>query len=127
MSSTATDFSHDGMILFVGPVPAESNWWPYPQLFAVRGDGPPVVLSERLVGQRLVPVYDGSDGIPFEIRHIALINDGVRVEFRHSGDTIMHTLSWADIKRLLDEADKSARPVSHNLGDYRVLPLTERP
>src|SRR4051812_40744932 len=55
--ASPSNFTRDGMMVFVGPPPVDDNWYSYPQLFAVRGDGPPVVLSERLLHQRLA-VFD---------------------------------------------------------------------
>lgn len=124
----ASEFFHDGMFVFVGPLPGDTDWWTYSQLFAVRGGDIPVVLSERLLGQRLVVSSDTREMSTFAVRHIAPVENGLRVEFEDSaGSTTKATktnnLAWADIKRLLDEADTSAKIVHNKFGDYRVLPL----
>lgn len=115
-------FAHEGMMVFVGPPPVDDTWNSYPQLFAVRADGPPVVLSERLLQRRLAVFDRGHEASDFAVRHLALTNGGFRVEFEHNSITKTCDVSWADIKRLLDEADTSPRLVHHPLGDYRLLP-----
>jgi hypothetical protein len=118
-------FYHDGMFVFVGAVPGNTDYWLYPQLFAIRGSGPPVLLSERLLGEE----YDTSNGSShYQVYNISPLQDGVRVQFTHSPGTVNHdtnssTLSWALVRNLLDDADSSSRLVRHKLGDYRVLSL----
>jgi hypothetical protein len=121
-------FFHDGMFVFVGPLPRDADWWTYSQLFAVRGADTPVVLSERLLGQRLAVSSDVRQMSTFAVRRITPAETGVRVEFEYRTDsntkaTKTNDLAWAEIKGLLDEAETSARIVHHRLGDYRVLPL----
>lgn len=124
----ASRFFHDGMFVFVGPLPGDTDWWTYSQLFAVRGGDTPVVLSERLLGQRLVVSNDLREMSSFAVRHLTPTENGLRVEFQDSkGSTTKATMTndftWTDVKRLLDEADRSAKIVHHKFGDYRVLPL----
>jgi hypothetical protein len=114
--------------VFVGPLPGNTDWWTYPQLFVVRPGNTPVVLSERLLGRRLVVSSDSREMSTFAVRHITPTESGVRVEFEYWADsnieaTKTNDLAWPEIKRLLDEADTSARIVHHGHGDYRVLPL----
>jgi hypothetical protein len=122
-------FFHEGMVVFVGAVPANTDWWYYPQLFAVRGSGPPVLLSERLLGERFATSYDSRQySSSFAVDNISPTADGVRVQFTHSPgtvnrDTNAFAVSWTIVRRFLDEADSSSRLVRHQLGDYRVLPL----
>ena len=120
--ASASSFSRDGMMVFVGLPPVGDNWYSYPQLFAVRGDGPPVVLSERLLHKRLAVFDHGHEASDFAVRHLVLTNGGFRVEFEHNSVIKTCDVSWPDIKRFLDEADTSARLVHHLLSDYRLLP-----
>lgn len=125
----AKQYYHDGMFVFVGAVPGNTDWWYYSQLFAVRGAGPPVILSERLLGERFAISYDSRQySSPFAVDNISPIADGVRVQFTHSPSTVNHdtnafVLPWARIRQFLDEADSSSRLVQHQMGNYRVLPL----
>jgi len=124
----ASKFFHDGIFVFVGPLPGNTDWWTYPQLFAVRGEATPVVLSERLLGQRLVVSSDMREMSTFKVRQLISTEAGVRVDFEYWADSNTKTaktndLSWAEIKKLLDEAESSSRVVHHRFGDYRVLSL----
>jgi hypothetical protein len=124
----ASKFFHDGIFVFVGPLPGNTDWWTHPQLFAVRDGDLPVVLSERLMGQRLVVSSDSREMSTFAVSRMTPLETGVRVEFEYWTDsqtkaTKTNDLAWPDIKRLLDEASASARTVHHRFGDYRVLPL----
>lgn len=124
----ASKFFHEGIFVFVGPLPGKTDWWTYPQLFAVCGDDTPVVLSERLMGQRLVVSSDMREMSTFKVRQVTPAEMGVRVEFEYWADpntkaAKTNDLTWAELKKLLDEADKSSRIVHHGFGDYRVLPL----
>lgn len=118
----ANSFTHDGMMLFVGPVPDRDNWYVFSQLFAVRGDGPPVVLSERLLQKHLVASSIGNEGSVFAVKSLSLVNGGFRVVFTQGAEITTREITWDDIKRLLDEADTKARSVHHHLGDYKILP-----
>jgi hypothetical protein len=115
----ATNFTKDGMMLFVGGVPEGPGLWPYPQLFAIRGDGPPLVISERLLQQRFSVDYETP---PFRVRHLLLTNGEFQVQFEHRGTNVStYDITWSAIKRFLDEGETSARLVHHALGDYRIL------
>jgi hypothetical protein len=119
--SSATRFARDGMMVFVGPVPVGDDWYSDPQLFAVRGDGPPVVLSERLLHQPLAVFDHGKDASEYAVRSVVPTDDGFRVEFEHNSANKTCQVSWADITRLLDEGKTTAMLVQHRLGDYRLL------
>lgn len=126
----ATKFYHDGMFVFIANVPDNDNddWWTRPQLFAVRGAGPPVVLSERLFKQPLVVSSVSGVGSTYSVRYLSTTGNGVRFVFAYWPDsdhetTTTNQLSWLNIKQMLDEAGTSARLVRHKLGDYRVLPV----
>ncbi len=124
----ATRFYHDGMFVFIANVPGTTDWWIEPQLFAVRGAGPPVVLSERLFGQPLVVSSISGVGSTYSVRHLSATDDGVRFVFAYWPDhnheaTTTNELSWSSIKQMLDEAPASARLVRHQMGDYYVLPV----
>lgn len=124
----ASKFFHEGMFVFVGPLPRNTDWWTYSQLFAVRGGDTPLVLSERLLGQRLVVSSDMGEVSTFNVHQITPAENGVRVEFEYWADantkaTKTNDLTWTEVKRLLDEADTSGKIVHHRFGDYRILPL----
>lgn len=112
-------FTQNGMMVFVGPVPEIDGYWPYAQFFAVRGEGLPMVLSERLLQQRL---SFSDDAMPFEVRDLSFTNDHFRVEFKQGTNILTREFTWLDVKGFLDEGERSARLVQHRLADYRVLP-----
>jgi len=123
----ASRFYHEGIFVFIANVPANTDWWYYPQLFAVRGAGPPVVLSERLFKQPLMISTMSGAGSKYSVRHLAATDSGVRFAMVDWPDhnqevTTTNELSWSGIKQMLDEADKSARLVEHSIANYRVLP-----
>jgi len=116
------------MVVFVGPIPGGTDWRPYSQLFAVRGGATPVVLSECLLGKRLAISSDAPTASTCSVRHIEPSESGVRVVFEYwlnsnTQATKTNDLPWLEIKKLLDEADRSGKTVNHSLGDYRVLPF----
>ena len=116
------NFFHNGIFLFVGPFPDESGWVSFSQLFAVRGDGPPILLTERLVGRRLIISRRASDvSDMFSVRNISVVNGAVRVELDGAARPIELTLTA--IENLFEEAATSGKTVHAQLGDYRVLPL----
>jgi hypothetical protein len=62
----------------------------------------------------------------FKVRQITPTENGVRVEFEYWADSNTkaaktNELAWPEIKKLLDEADRSSRMVHHSFGDYRIL------
>ena len=120
--SSPRNFAHDGMMVFVGPLPAEGDWDSCKHFFAVRGDGPPTVLDERLLQKPLTVLDNGNERVDFAVSSLAFTNGGFRVQFEHNAVTRTSDVSWADIKRFLDEADTSAKLVRHHLGDYRLFP-----
>ena len=126
----ASKFYHDGIFVFVANVPGDGDWWIEPQLFAVRGVGPPVVLSERVFKQPLVVSDISGVGSTYSVRHLVATESGVSFVIAYWPDhnheaTATNEMSWASIGQMLDEAVTSARLVSHPMGDYRVLPLLE--
>ena len=124
----ASKFYRDGIFVFIANVPGDGDWWLWPQLFAVRGAGPPVLLSERVFNQPLV-VSDLSNVMStYSVRNLAATERGVGFVIAYWPDhnheaTTTNELSWARIGQLLDEAVTSARLMRHPMGDYRVLPL----
>jgi hypothetical protein len=117
-----TNYTSDGMFLFVGPVPFENGWYGYSQLYAVRGDGPPVVLSERLLEKRLAVFNLGNEDGDFAVHHLVLTNKVFRADFEYNSIVKTCFVSWDDIKRYLDEGDKSASVVTNRFNNYRRLP-----
>jgi hypothetical protein len=109
-------FLQDGIFLFVGPLPSEAPsgtyWAPYSQLFAVRADGPPVILTERIAG------ISPSASAPV-VCALTLTNGAFEIYFEHAGH---RRVTSAELKQLLDEADTSGRLVHNDLGTYRELP-----
>ena len=106
-------------MVFVAPVPMDHGYLPYPQLFAVRGESLPVVLSERLLQQRF-PFLE--DAIPFAVHALSFTNDHFRVVFEQGNNISQRDFKWLDVKGFLDEGDSSARLVHDSIADYRILP-----
>ncbi len=128
MEESPKRFYHDGILVFVGKVPGRSDWWYHHQLFAVRPSGRPVLLSERLLNEPFDISYDSREySFAYKVHRLLPDGEGVRVLFtptssRVGRETNSITLTWGNIKAMLDEADVSARLVEHKFGDYRVLP-----
>jgi hypothetical protein len=124
----ASKFYHDGMFVFIANVPGDGDWWIEPQLFAVCGAGPPVVLSERLFKHPLVVSSVSGVGSTYSVRNLAATDNGVRFVIAYWPDrdheaTTTNELAWGSIRQMLDTASSSARLVRHPMGDYRVLPV----
>ena len=121
----ASKFYHDGLFVFAGSVLGNDGYnapLPGPHLYAVRGKGPPVIISQRVFQQPLTNEY--------QVAHIASVPDGVRVRFECYGRWVNgHTtystndVSWADISNWVREAEISAPLRTTARGDYRVLPM----
>ena len=114
-------FVQDDVVLFVGlvPQPGRNSSYPYQQVLAVRGGGVPLVLSERLLHQRL---SFSDDAVPFSVQSLSLINDQFRVEFKRGDEILTREFSWADVNQFLTEGESSGRLVRNRQVDYRVLP-----
>jgi hypothetical protein len=110
------------MMVFAGPVPVGNDWYSCTQFFAVRGDGPPVVLSQRLLHQRLSIFDPSGQASDFSVRSVAVTNGAFRVEFEHNAVTKTCDVTWSQVQQFLDEGDTSGKLVHHALGDYRLLP-----
>ena len=121
---------HDGIFVFSAPVPGGfSNndgipMYDYsisPQLFAIRGAGPPVIISERIFADTL------DSQKRYTVWQVTPIESGVRVEFEYWPDKdhkarMIHDAPWADIRSWVQEAESSAPKKATPLGTYRVLP-----
>ena len=120
---------HNGIFVFSAPVPggfSNSDGIPMydysisPQLFAIRGGGPPVIISERIVADAL----DREKGC--HLWQVTPIDNGVRAEFEPCTEVgskahIVRDVSWADIQSWAHEADLSVTNRVTPLGTYRVL------
>jgi len=118
---------HDGILIFMGNASGSAN----EQLFAVRGAGPRVLLSERIVKDQ----HDSHDPISgavekeYRVEDITRTADGVQVRFfigvnDKTGEQIVESddLSWPQIQTLIQEAETSAPVQAGDLGNYRRLP-----
>lgn len=125
----AKDFCHGDIFVFESPVPAADGYNDYgisPQLYAIRGPGPPVLISQRIMG---VPLKGG--GTPYDVENTIVTVTGLKVAFVYpdgNGGDAMKTneVSWSDITNWVDEAEKSAPPVKTPLGSYRLLGIKKR-
>jgi hypothetical protein len=121
----AATFVHEDVIVFLMTVPDEDeDHYRYevsPQLCAMRGGSPPVMLSERILGH---PIRTTDDGIVCKLVPSAA---GVHVEFGPGPEpdasraTGTHDIPWSQIVLWLD-AGQSAPLIVKPLGTYRVLP-----
>jgi hypothetical protein len=119
-------FVHDGMIVFLITMPDEDKeHYRYeisPQLCVMRGAGPPVMLSERILGHR-IQVAD--DGVVCKLIPSAA---GVHVEFGPGPEpdaskaTSVHDIPWTQIAQWLDTPESQAPRIVKPLGTYRLLP-----
>ena len=118
----AGKFYHDGVIVFVAPVLGSDGYnepLVYPQLYAMRGKEPAVIISQRIFDQPLTNRY--------EVERVAAIPNGVRVRFEFSsneGRQVYSTndVSWGDIVTWAHEAENSAPVHTTPSGTYRILP-----
>ena len=121
---------HAGIFVFSSPVPDsvpnQDGIYIYddcisPQLFAVRGAGPPVILSERITADTL----DSTNS--YRLWQLTSIENGIRVEFEYNTEhqtNMTRDVSWTDIQSWVQEAEVSAPKVVSHLGIYRVLPVS---
>ncbi|MHA3774883.1 hypothetical protein ACXR0O_25465 [Verrucomicrobiota bacterium sgz303538] len=128
-NQTPPHFFHNGVFVFVGPLPIENSPSSGPQLFAVRGDGPPVFLTERLHGQRLIiPKRLTDESNRFEVTSIASIDGGIQAEieyWKNHNTKARRTIhvTWAAIETLLDEATTSGELMHAQFDSYYALHL----
>lgn len=112
-------FAQTGMMVFVGLMPEGDGCNPYQQLFAVRGDGPPVVLSQRLLHQELV--VSNNEILPFSVQSLEFTNGDFQVQFKQYTNILTRDFTWPDVTGFLDEGDRSARVAHPPFPDYRIL------
>jgi hypothetical protein len=120
---------HDGMLVFEGDVPeslfedvrigneSSASF----QVFAIRGSGPPVILSERVLNRSL-------KGFPFNVKGLSSATNGLDINFRFNDSAIPPTnvvVLWSEIKAWLDEAEATAPIKNSRMGKYRYLPLKQ--
>jgi hypothetical protein len=122
----------DGIFVFMSTVPdSEGECNVYPQLFAIRGAGPPVILSERILNQPFKAGNRHVAGSTYDVDFITPIATGIRVVFNvgvtKNGEDVMTTndVSWPDIESWTQEAETSAPLQIAPLGNYRVLPIQQ--
>jgi len=116
---------HDGIFVCLISIPDDDEYHLRyeisPQLCAFRGSGPPLVLSERILGH----VIEGSDdGV---VCKFVPSPAGVHVEFAPMADgnmpaTSIHDITWQQISIWLDTPETTAPKIVKPLGTYRVLP-----
>ena len=117
-------FCHDGIFVFESPVPdtdGRNNYGISPQLYATRASGPPVLISQRIIGQPL------RGRRIYSVENSSVTENGVRVEFEYWVDEnheVMKTndVSWSDVANWVQEAEHSSPELSTPLGSYRLLP-----
>ncbi len=116
---------HDGIFVFSAPVPdvlPNSDGRPMydyaisPQLFAIRGAGPPVIISERIFNDTL------NSQKSYRLMQVTLAESGVRAEFEYQPDKTIRDVPWADIAKWVQEAESLAPKKTTPLGTFRVLP-----
>ena len=121
---------HDGIFVFSAPVPGgftNSDGIPMydysisPQLFAIRGAGPPVIISERIPADTL------DSQKRYRLWQVTPTESGVRAEFEYWPDKdhearVIRDVPWANIQSWVQEAESSASKKATPLGTYRVLP-----
>ncbi|HEY1661726.1 MAG TPA: hypothetical protein VGI03_04850 [Verrucomicrobiae bacterium] len=113
---------HDGFFIFLAAVPDYSgdynDYSITPQLFAIKGAGPPVILSERLFNLHMID-WDQ----PYNVENITPKSNGFSVEFAYdAGDTQTNLdITWPEIQGWVQEAETSAPVRVTSLGNYRTL------
>ena len=119
------EFCHDGIFVFESPVPNADGFNNYgisPQLYAIRAAGPPVLISQRIMGLPLM------GDRTYSVENTAVTGNGVSVEFDYFPDEnheAMKTneVSWAEIASWVQEAEQSLPETKTPLGNYRLLAL----
>jgi hypothetical protein len=114
----------DGFFVFLAAVPDQSgdynDYSITPQLFAIKGTGPPVIISQRLFNRPLI----NTNGF-YTVDNIAPNPDGFSVEFdQHAGGPRTNLdVSWPQIETWVQEAETSAPVRVTSSGSYRLLPM----
>ncbi len=96
-------FCHNGIFVFLSPVPDADGRNDYaisPQLFAIRASGPPVLISQRIIGQP----FRGRKCFNYTVENDSVTTNGVKVEFDYwpDGDheeKKTNDVSWSEIER----------------------------
>jgi hypothetical protein len=119
---------HNGIFVFLMSIPDEDallyRYEISPQLCAIRESGPPVVLSQRILGHLI-----NQDSV---VAKFVASADGVHVEFGPDADeqtpsTSSHDITWEQISTWLDTPESVAPRIVKPLGTYRLLPPTTQP
>lgn len=115
---------HAGLFVFLAAVPdgtgTNNDYSITPQLFAIRGAGPPVIISERLFNRSLTNWAEA-----YTVENISPESNGFRVEFEYHDADIQTNLdvSWPEIQSWVQEAETLAPVRVTPLGSYRLLPM----
>lgn len=121
---------HDGTLVFMGYLQDSGQQ----QLFAVRGAGPRVFLSERLITNPQAFVVDDlrtgrpKPGVNYHLEELIPTADGVRVRFsvdvdETSGADVFetHDLTWPEINAMIQEAQTTGNVRNDKSGSYLFL------
>ena len=112
---------HNDVFVFVSKVPDEGGNFDFGDslhLYAIRGEGPAVLISERIYGQP----RDAS----WQVRHFDAEAGGITVQFQSGRGTtnltqVTRVATWAEIEQWLLEAQGAAVEKVTPLATYRVL------
>ncbi len=111
----------NGVFVFASLVPADSGNYDFGdslQLLAIRGQGPPVLISERIYGQPMDPTW--------QVRQFDAEPGGITVRFVSGrGSTnvtqVARLATWVDIERWLLEAQGASVEKVTPVATYRLL------
>jgi hypothetical protein len=127
----------DGIFVFMSVVPyIEGGSDVHSQLFAIRGEGPAVLLSERVLNEPCEDVghhHSTNDGEYYFLDEVTPVPDGVQVVYNRGPDKTgadnmtTNDLSWNTITNWVSEAETSAPIQVAPSGNYRILPLETAP
>lgn len=127
----------DGILVFGGDLPGSlfngeppgsqesADFSRSPQLFAIRGAEPPVIISERLFNHSL------ETNLPFTVQDIQSGSNGLSIKFQYEpkeNQSDIETnlfVSWQEIRGWLHEAETSVPVKTSRLGSYRLLPMKQ--
>jgi hypothetical protein len=117
------DFCHGDIFVFESPVPEADGYNNYgisPQLYAIRASGPPVLISQRIMGMPLK-----GDRL-YTVENTVVTRNGVGVIFDYISEDDQEAMrtnevSWVEIAGWVREAEGSAAEVRTPLGNYRLL------
>jgi hypothetical protein len=123
--SGSSNSYRDGVFVFSAPVPTSDGQYNSsvsPQLFAIRGAGPPVMVSQRITEDAL------NSERRYRLWQVTPSETGIRVEFEYWADRehqvrTNREVSWSDIQNWVKEAEASAPATATPLGTYRLLPI----